>query len=56
MDVVFEHADRILVLADGKRIAEGPPASIRADPRVVEVYLGSGRFAAPILADAEPAR
>jgi branched-chain amino acid transport system ATP-binding protein len=55
MDVVFEHADRILVLADGQRIAEGPPAVIRADPRVAQVYLGSGRFAAPALADTEPA-
>lgn len=45
MDVVFEHADRILVLAEGRLIAEGPPAAIRADPRVAEVYLGSGRFA-----------
>ncbi len=46
MDVVFEHADRILVLAEGSLIAEGPPAAIRADARVAEVYLGSGRFAA----------
>jgi branched-chain amino acid transport system ATP-binding protein len=42
MDVVFAHADRILVLDRGALIAEGAPAAVRADPRVREVYLGSG--------------
>ena len=41
-DVVFTHADRVLVLAEGKLIAEGSPATVRADARVREVYLGSG--------------
>jgi branched-chain amino acid transport system ATP-binding protein len=40
MDVVFGHADRVLVLADGELIAEGAPADIRANARVREVYLG----------------
>jgi len=40
MDVVFGHADRILVLAAGEAIAEGPPAAIRGDPRVRALYLG----------------
>ena len=43
MDVVFAHADRILVLARGSVIAEGSAAAIQADPKVQEVYFGSGR-------------
>ncbi|OZI63304.1 branched-chain amino acid ABC transporter ATP-binding protein [Bordetella genomosp. 11] len=42
MDVVFAHADRIIVLARGKAIAEGSAAEVRADPKVREVYFGSG--------------
>ncbi len=40
MDVVFGHADRIIVLDRGRVIAEGPPDAIRADGRVRAVYLG----------------
>ena len=43
MDVVFGHADRIIVLARGKLIAAGAPAEIRDHPKVQEVYFGSGR-------------
>ncbi len=42
MDVVFGHADRILVMNRGVLIAEGDAATVRADPAVREVYLGSG--------------
>jgi branched-chain amino acid transport system ATP-binding protein len=42
MDVVFTHADRVLVLAEGELIAAGSPSTVRADARVREVYLGSG--------------
>jgi branched-chain amino acid transport system ATP-binding protein len=40
MDVVFAHADRILVMARGRLIAEGTPAEVRDNLRVQEVYLG----------------
>ena len=43
MDVVFAYADRIIVLARGKLIADGDARAIRADPKVQEVYFGSGR-------------
>ncbi len=41
MDVVFGHADRVLVLHAGEIIAAGRPDEVRADPRVQEVYLGA---------------
>ena len=40
MDVVFSHADRIMVLNRGRRIALGSPAEVRADAQVRDVYLG----------------
>jgi len=42
MDIVFGHADRVIVLDRGKILAEGAPDAIRADPRVQEAYLGVG--------------
>jgi branched-chain amino acid transport system ATP-binding protein len=42
MDVVFGHADRIIVLARGELIARGTPAEVRDDARVREVYFGGG--------------
>lgn len=42
MDVVFAHADRIIVLNRGRLIAEGKPAEVRANREVQEIYLGSG--------------
>jgi len=40
MDVVFRLAERITVLHEGRIIAEGTPAEVRADTQVNEVYLG----------------
>ena len=49
MDVVFEHADRILVLDRGRLIAEGRPEDVRRDPQVRAIYLGEG-----LMYDAQP--
>lgn len=42
MDIVFEHADRIMVLDRGSLIAEGDARSVRDNPAVRAVYLGEG--------------
>ncbi|MEH2470013.1 branched-chain amino acid transport system ATP-binding protein [Nitrobacteraceae bacterium AZCC 2161] len=43
MDVVFAFADRIIVLARGRLIADGDAKSIRDNPQVREVYFGTGK-------------
>ncbi len=43
MDVVFAFADRIVVMARGRLIADGDAKTIREDPLVRQVYFGSGR-------------
>jgi branched-chain amino acid transport system ATP-binding protein len=40
MDLVMELADHLVVLEQGKMLAEGDPAAVRADERVMEAYLG----------------
>jgi branched-chain amino acid transport system ATP-binding protein len=41
MDAVFELADRLTVMQDGRVIASGPPSEVRRDPSVRAAYLGT---------------
>ena len=41
MDLVFRFAEKITVLVSGAIAVEGTPESVRSDPKVKEVYLGS---------------
>ena len=43
MDVVRDISDWVIVMAQGKIVAEGPPDVVMADPQVVDAYLGAHR-------------
>jgi branched-chain amino acid transport system ATP-binding protein len=40
MDVVMNYADRVIVMAEGRVIAEGEPHEVRSDQSVIDAYLG----------------
>ena len=40
MDVVMNHSDRVVVMAEGRVIAEGEPHEVRSNQDVIDAYLG----------------